>query len=171
MIFFIALLLVCGTWFGIAAYLHNHPRSRDDYSGGMAAATFVFVIGLIILIGFNISLFINQVSDFTKADVIDEKIELLQTRSDNISNSLKEVLVDKYSEHETEIFSEMTGDDITILLVKYPELRASETFINYTDKLFKLENDVYNLKQEKINIVQRTSFRLRHPLNIITPKN
>jgi len=164
MIFLLIALVVFGGWFLIASWLEWEDYGSLDWEPGPGIVISIsgFVICLAISVIVNIAMWNEQISDKTHYRVIDEKIELNQKRADDISNKLKIVLVENYGEHEREIFSNMGSDDLQLLLIKYPELRASKTFTTYADKMHELNDYVYKQKQEKIEIVRRMQYRVKN---------
>jgi hypothetical protein len=56
----------------------------------------------------------------------------------------------------------MTPEDIEILLVKYPEIRASETSIELVNQLLNLNNEIYTQKGNLIDLVRNMNYRKRN---------
>jgi len=162
MIFLLFTLAVFGGWFLIASWLNRKHHGNLDWDAGIIISVSLFVISLALSVVINIAMWNGQISDKTHYQVVDEKIELNQKRADDISNKLRIVLVENYGEHEREIFSNMGSDGLQLLLIKYPELRASETFTTYADKMHELNDYVYEQKQEKIEIVRRMEYRVKN---------
>jgi len=155
----IIILLLCGFWIGLTYYL-EHKNSTICYSDTKFAAILVTCVAVLTLFIAHTTIYYEQVKDIENLYVIDEKIEVYETRTNQLTEDLKT----KYKNHEKSIFSDIGSDNLSLLLVKYPELRASETFIEYSTQIRRLNNDKYRMELNKINLQRDISTRLRYPI-------
>lgn len=125
-----------------------------------------FMFFVVTFLGFiigNTALYQSQIGDIESLNVIDEEIGIYQERSDEIKSQIKEVLIDKYPEHEKDIMKSLSGNEASIYLVKYPELHAHETFKQYTEILVSLDKKIYDQKLKKVDLKKNISERRRNP--------
>lgn len=86
--------------------------------------------------------------------VIDTKIELAQDRCDKITGELTES-VNWYLSYEHDTYTELKPDEVMSILGGpkeiYPQLKADKMIKDALDTYKNLQNDVYNLKMQKVN--------------------
>lgn len=122
-----------------------------------------FTVTIFISIVATTNLYLSQIEDIESLNVIDEEIGIYEQRSDNIKFQIREVLVDKYPEHEKDIMNSLSGNDASIYFVKYPELHTHETFKQYTEILVSLDTKIYDQKLKKVDLKKNISERRRNP--------
>lgn len=94
---------------------------------------------------------ISGVISISKDKIIDEKITMYLEENTKIETSIEET-VEKYLEHELNIFDNLQGEDIQTLLVVYPEINSNE-LVKKQVEIFVGNNDkIKLLKEEKLNI-------------------
>lgn len=158
-------------WLGIAIYLEIH--SRDDYETSLEISGGLSFFVVVIMIISNLSGYYNHIKDIEKFNVIEDRISIYEDRLDKLNNEVRTILIDSYGNHEKDIFNNMSPEGLSLLLVKYPELRASETFIHATDELIGFNDAVYKRELERVDLKRSINTRLRSPFifTFLLPKH
>ena len=127
-------------------------KGLGDFSGG------VLIVSVIIGIFFAVMLVINtginygdQIESFEMLEEQQNVIGLYESKSQHISNQFVKYLT-AYPEFEAGIYDKISPENIDIYMVKYPELKSSETVIALVDNIHVLQTEVYDakIKIEKI---------------------
>ena len=158
-IIFVLGLISTGLWL-----TRNKPASHHDRESRIGGAIRTFVFTMIMTVFLIINQCVNwqhHIDDIESLEVIHEETDIYKKRSDNIKAQVAEVLVDKYTEHESGIFDKISGDGIGIYLVKYPELHSHETFSKYADILIDLEDKIYAMELKEVSLRKDISIRER----------
>lgn len=83
--------------------------------------------------------------------VIGQKIEMYQEENVNIETNITNA-VEKYLEHEFDIYDSLQGENIEVLLVAYPQIK-SDALVEKQLEIFVSNNDkIRKLKEEKLDI-------------------
>lgn len=82
--------------------------------------------------------------------VIDNKIEMYQEENAKIEAQIA-VTVEKYQQHETNIFTEVAPDSSITLVALYPELKSDTLVQSQIEVYIENNNKIKSLKEEKIN--------------------
>ena len=83
--------------------------------------------------------------------IIDTKIEMYVEENTNIETSVT-TTVEKYLEHEFNIFDSLQGENIQTLLVVYPEINSNELVKKQIEIFVENNNKIRQLKEQKLNI-------------------
>jgi len=137
--------------------------STDDFTGGWIG---LFVVSLIFGAVFFLVQFTtdsSQVSDIEELAATQERIEVYEGKTNALTKAFEDLLSEKYPNHEAGIFDKISPDNIEIYLAKFPEIRSGETFINLTDKVLLLNEQLYAEKIELTDLKQDIRYRLRNP--------
>ena len=126
-------------------------------------------VGVFAMIGFIIVIIAQIVSCYSQVQDI-ENIEkeknnkvIYQSRADDLLGEFKTYLADMYPDIEKEIFKTMKPEKITAYMVKYPELKSSETICKLVNLINEIKGQVYgcdlriNQLKTDIRIRKRTS--------------
>ena len=135
-------LLISGILAGYLANKRNRDESTYAYIG-VGGGVVVIVVSFLVLLGgiFNIS----------TSRTIDNKIAMYEEENIKIEASVTQA-VEKYLEHELNIFDDLQGTDIQTLLVVYPEINGNE-LVKKQIEIYVSNNDkVRQLKEDKLNI-------------------
>ncbi|MEX0598580.1 MAG: hypothetical protein WD512_19010 [Candidatus Paceibacterota bacterium] len=152
LLFIVVLFIV----FSFIAYKLDWGEDAESVPG-----VFAIFFSFAMLVAFGIS-YTSQIGDIEELNVIEDRIEIYEQRSNNIKNQLKEVLITKYPEHEKSVMKSLSENDASIYLVKYPELHAHETFKQYASTLKSLEDDIYAKSLEKLDLQRNIRERKRN---------
>lgn len=82
---------------------------------------------------------------------IDTRILMYQEENIKIETMVT-TTVEKYLEHELNIFDSLQGEDIQTLLVVYPEINSNELVKRQVEIFIENNNNIKALKEEKLNI-------------------
>lgn len=128
----------------IVGYVSDGGFDGNAFAGvGSVLGAFLLVIVTVILIvgGVNLS----------KERTIDNKIQMYTEENANIETSIT-TTVEKYLEHELNIFDNLQGEDIQTLLVVYPEINSNELVKRQIEVFIDNNNKIKELKEQKLNI-------------------
>lgn len=108
------------------------------------------IFGGIFLLAVIVCLIVGGVN-ITQDKVIDEKIVMYQEENQNIEDNITRT-VERYLEHEQNVYENLQGEDIQTLLVVYPEIKSNE-LVSYQLEVFVQNNTrIKELKEQKLNI-------------------
>ena len=82
---------------------------------------------------------------------IDAKITMYNEENTRIETMVT-TTVEKYLEHEFNIFDSLQGEDIQTLLVVYPEINSNELVKKQVEIFVENNNKIKELKEQKLNI-------------------
>ena len=138
--------LLIGIGFIVWATIHGY--NIDDYETGVSVAG--FVTGIPITIATIIALIVGG-TFISEQRVIDRKIEMYIEENTIIETNVT-TTVEKYLEHEFNIFDSLQGEDIQTLLVVYPEINSNELVKKQVEIFVENNNKIKELKEDKLNI-------------------
>ncbi len=123
-------------------------KSRDEFEQALPWVNIVLggVIALACII-----LFIEGGVNLSQSRVIDNKIAMYQEENARIETTVT-TTVEKYLEHEYQIFDSLQGEDIQTLLVVYPEINSHELVKRQVEIFIENNNKIKELKEQKLNI-------------------
>lgn len=110
----------------------------------MATFSLVMLGFKLIAMGFLIGAVIN-------GRVIEQKIELLETRNQEIEEKVKST-IQTYMEYEGKTYADLKIDSYINLVNLYPDLKSDELIKSEIELYQKNTEEITNLKMEKINI-------------------
>ena len=123
-------------------------KPTEDDNTDMSFVCFCIGFGIII---FLIIPFFIGIINLSKGRIIDQKIEMYIEENTKIETSVT-TTVEKYLEHEFNIFDTLQGEDIQTLLVVYPEINSNELVKKQVEIFVENNNMIKQLKEEKLNI-------------------
>lgn len=109
-----------------------------------------------------------QVRDITELNVIEKRMDVYKERAEMITLKLKSV-IENYVDHEEIIFNKISPSDIQLYAAKYPEIRSDKLYSEYNERLIKLYDSIYRLKQDEISLSRNIERRKRYHLHVFTP--
>ena len=95
--------------------------------------------------------FITGICRLAESRIIDTKIAMYFEENTNIETNVT-TTVEKYLEHEYNIFNNLQGEDIQTLLVVYPEINSNELVKRQVEIFVENNNKIKELKEQKLNI-------------------
>lgn len=123
----------------LTEYGDENPYSYiGSFVGGLMtlAVVIVMIVGGVII---------------SKDKTIDTRIIMYQEENAKIEAQVTET-VEKYLEHEYQIFDSLQGEDIQTLLVVYPDINSNELVKRQVEIFVENNNNIKTLKEEKLNI-------------------
>lgn len=138
--------LLIGIGFIVGAIIYGY--NINDYENGFSVAG--FFIGGLITIATVIVLIIGS-TFISEQRIIDRKIEMYIEENTTIETNVT-TTVEKYLEHEFNIFDSLQGEDIQTLLVVYPEINSNELVKKQVEIFVENNNKIKELKEDKLNI-------------------
>ena len=128
----------------ILVYTKTHRGYENPYS------YIGIVLGTLIMLASFVTIIVGSVY-ISKSRTINDKIAMYEEENTRIESSVTQA-VEKYLEHEQNIFDDLQGADISTLLVVYPEINGNdlvkkqiEIYVSNNDKVRKLKNDKLNI--------------------------
>ena len=138
------LAIICIAWLGIALFLQWKVSDELDWFGGIATS----LVFLVVFLGISgISILVSRYShydDFALYYKTEADMKILEDRKEVLTFKFSSLLDSKYLEHESKLFEEMSNEDVEMLFTKYPELKANTTLMNLVEKIFSLNDAVYD---------------------------
>lgn len=147
---------------------HTPGGDPDVFAGFAIFAGIIAAILLIVVIGITAAGYSSVIGSQARADRLKDTIITNQERSDAIESKIKTFLVEQYPEYEASTLTAMVGQTPGLLAVKFPELQASKTFIDYTTQISKLQDRIYNTKIERQRALEGIQSKQNDSMNILT---
>ena len=148
--------------------IYCHKKNGTTYAevdGKDVSIAFVIIAILILVASFIFQLvnYSHQIRDGEELIKIEKFEEIYQNKSDVLVDKFAYYLANVYPEHEKNIFESISPGTIDIYLVKYPELKSSETIMLLVSEIKILQNDYYNQQLERAEVVRTMSYRKKSP--------
>lgn len=141
------LFLIIGIGLFVSAILVYTKTYRGDEN---PYSYIGIVLGSLIMLASFVTIIVGSVY-ISKSRTINDKIAMYEEENTKIEASVTQA-VEKYLEHEQNIFDDLQGADISTLLVVYPEINGNdlvkkqiEIYVSNNDKVRKLKNDKLNI--------------------------
>lgn len=143
----------------------KHGKSCDNFGWGATCLILGFFTLLITVIMLIVSLVNNSHQRYDQEDLtkVSQFQEIYKKRTDNLTGQFVHYLAQIYPEYEKNIFEKITPNDLDIYLVKYPDLKASETIIQLVKQIRDLNDDIYQQELRRAEILRDMRFRTRNP--------
>lgn len=108
---------------------------------------------------------LENIEKFTNCELI------YKDKATELTAEFSKYLAQAYPEHEKAIFDSISPNDVEIYLVKYPELRSSDTILALTAEINQLQSDTYDQRLKKEEAKADIRIRLRNPwlMNFVIP--
>lgn len=133
------ILLATGITFSV---LGNIQREESWFFSSIAPYAVSITAFIAIIVG---------AVDLSQGRIIDNKIAMYQEENARIETTVT-TTVEKYLEHEYQIFDSLQGEDIQTLLVVYPEINSNELVKRQVEIFVENNNKIKELKEQKLNI-------------------
>ena len=137
--------------------------SRNKYQSSLIVCGIATIISIVILTLVNFGYFADQKSDYLEIERVQKVRNIYIEKADELTEKFKNVLVEDYPTYEKDIFNSMSPEDLQILFVKYPEIKASFTTINYIEKIDILVGDIYRQDILLQSYIKDCKFMLLNP--------
>lgn len=142
---------------------HLKRDNTTDYNVGMK----IFIIIAIIIFGISYIVtgiaYVMQVSDFEDIKKFQKVEKIYQVKAKKLTAEFAKYLAQMYPEHEKNIYEKIIPDKVDLYLIKYPELRTSETLLTLVAESNKLQCAIYDQQIAVEEFFKNTRLRLRNP--------
>lgn len=148
--------------------IYRHVKNGSTYGevGGKDVSYVLLGISIAILAAgfiFQLANYSRQISDGEELAKIERFEEIYQKKADALTKQFAYYLADIYPDHEKNIFEDISPEGIDIYLVKYPELRASETIVHLVSEIKILQNDFYNQQLAREEVIRDMLYKIKSP--------
>lgn len=137
-----ALLTLLG---GIFFYLYEKTEQDGAGAWGVVLWVVACIFLLVVAIGSPIAIS-KQKKSFEKYRAMQKQVTILENQANTIIAEMEVYLTQMYPDHELGVFKMMSGNDLTLYLAKYPQLKASDTFLAQGRTVLDLRQRVYDLQ-------------------------
>ncbi|MFC1622681.1 hypothetical protein ACFL1Y_01645 [Patescibacteria group bacterium] len=143
---------------------YKKQRSTDNWWYGWVIF-FRVCCGIIIIIFFIIQFNSHsaQINSFENLRKIDALETVYKNKAESLTTQFANYLHTSYPEYEKDIFDKIKPDEVDLYLVKYPDLKASETITTLVAEIKDLQADYYQQKVDRVNVQKDIRFRKRNP--------
>lgn len=134
-----------------------------DWNCGAALLTIIgsFLLALSIVV--TMEGYSNQIKGAEELKKLDKYEQIYLSKSEVLTKKFASYLLEIYPNHEKDIYNKIKPQEIDIYLVKYPELKASETIKLLVEQVRTLQNDYYAQGLLKADLVRDMMFRSKNP--------
>ena len=105
----------------------------------------------------------RQLDDFQTVKKLCNKEKIYKDKAESLTREFAGYLATAYPEHEKNIFSSISPDNIKIYLAKYPELRNADTIMALVTEISKMQPDYYNQRLLREDVLKNIRFRTINP--------
>jgi hypothetical protein len=121
-----------------------------DYGDENPYSYIGIILGGLLSLGTFVALIVGGIT-ISESRVIDAKIQMYTEENTNIETTIT-ATVEKYLEHELNIFDSLQGEDIQTLLVMYPQINSNELVKAQIEVFIDNNNKIKELKEQKLNL-------------------
>ena len=162
-IFFMGLIFGLTSLFFLILYKCSDIATRSEDS--IAASKFflvIFLLGSFASIFATADYYIDQRRDFEEFKKVENVEIIYKKKAEVLTESFTAHLSGAYPDFEKGIFEEIKPNNVSVYLVKYPELKSSQTLMLLVEKINKLQDDIYDQQINKEKILKRIRFRTKN---------
>jgi hypothetical protein len=160
--FLLYIALMCFAVAGLFVWIAKW-QGDDDF---ICITIFCSIAGLIFLTITFISSMVaysDQLSDIEDLQKIDKTRAILQDKSNVLTTQFAKYLAELYPNQEKDIFNKISPKDVSIYLVKYPEIKSADTIIKLVDQINQLQSSVYAQDIQKQELLKDMRYRQVNP--------
>ena len=136
------------------------------YIFGSVLSAIGFVISTIAMFVSLFSDYFDQIEAIEELEQCRENKKIYKKKRDELADVFKQHLASEYPDYEKEIFSKLIPENITAVATMFPEIKASETIVDYCNKIYLLTDKIYdqdlkiteNEKDIRIRLRDKTSW-------------
>ncbi len=126
---------------GVLCYINTDYENMGSAFMAIGSLLSIILIGVLIAGGVEIS----------KDRVINQKIEMYQEENTTIETNIT-TAVEKYLEHEHDVYDDLQGEDIEVLLVAYPQIKSDTLVATQLEVFINNNNKIKELKEQQLDI-------------------
>lgn len=164
---FILILVLLMGLLGIGCYsrykILKNRCINNEWDVGACTCIIIGTVLFMASIVITMFAYASQTSDFEELKRLDKYEQIYLFKSEVLTKKFKKYLLDIYPQHEKDIFNKVKSQDIDIYLVRYPELKASETIKLLVGEIRTLQNDYYAQGLLKASVVKNITYRTKNP--------
>ena len=94
---------------------------------------------------------INVACSLVSYKTVDDKIAMYQEENAKIETQIAEA-VERYQQHETDVFTKVAPESSITLVAMYPELKSDKLVEGQIDAYLKNSNKIKELREQKISV-------------------
>lgn len=141
MLILLLVVFICMIIGGVLCYINT------DYENmGLTIASIGSLLSIILVI-----VLITGGVEISKDRVINQKIEMYQEENTTIETNIT-TAVEKYLEHEHDVYDDLQGEDIEVLLVAYPQIKSDTLVATQLEVFINNNNKIKELKEQQLDI-------------------
>ncbi len=148
---------------------YGRRKHSDGFRGLSIFTTIVVIIYVCIIIITNMSGYGAYKNDLAKLQTIKAKQEIQLNRTSNVITALQNE-VSKYLKHEKETYKAISPAEISILLIKYPELQSVKTINVLMEQISTLNSGYYDLLNQEQDILTEIIYYQTNTLYVFATK-
>lgn len=145
--------------------VQGHDNNEDDIRGNGVGYSMILLI-VLLTIGFIIASLVSSATNTYNLEDL-QKVkkyeQILTEKADVLTIQFTNYLAEIYPNLEKGIFDKISPQNISIYLVKYPELKSSETIRKLVDEISKLQDAVYEQKLKEAEIQRDINYYHKNP--------
>ena len=134
-------IFICMIIGGVLCYI-NTDYENTGFTIAFVGGALSFALIIVLIIGG---------VEISKDRVIDQKIEMYQEENTAIETNIT-TAVEKYLEHEHNVYDDLQGENIEVLLVAYPQIKSDTLVATQSEVFINNNNKIKELKEQKLNI-------------------
>ncbi len=125
----------------------------------------MLVLSIWVIVGINKTLKANteQKMDQLELSQVSEVIGVRNQQASELSIEFAGLLVEKYPEHEKEIFAKISPTEVEYFWINYPEIQASQGAQELVEQIGKLTSACYDNRIKLEDIYKRMRYRKTSP--------
>lgn len=141
MLILLLVVFICMIIGGVLCYINTNYEEMGCALMSVGGILSVIIVIVLIVGGVEIS----------QDRVIDQKIEMYQQENAVIENNIT-TAVEKYLEHEHNVYDDLQGENIEVLLVAYPQIKSDTLVATQLEVFINNNNKIKELKEQQLNI-------------------
>lgn len=140
-------------------------RARDDIKWDeVGSVCYILAVMLVIVMcAVSMASYTGQILDFEEITRLRSVEEIYHKKADALTKEFASYLAEAYPQHEKDVFASMSPDSVGLYMVKYPDLKASDTILALVQQIESLRSDQYDQEIEEQAVLKRIRYRPRNP--------
>jgi uncharacterized membrane protein len=159
----VAFIVIAALGFWRGNVLDKNNRDGDGWCGFGIFMTILAALALVVSVFHTLVTYSAQKYDNEDLIRIQQQTDIYQKRADVLTKQFAHYLADVYPQHEKGIFDKIKPGEVDIYLVKYPELKSSETITQLIKEIRSLQDDYYSQQLERAQILRNMRYRTKSP--------
>lgn len=154
---------------GLIFWAMQSYNDRNDVrnDNGWALLAWLMPIAIVITLGIGLLVSMDgrsgQINDALELQKIAKVEKIQQAQRDLLVKDFANILLDMYPKYEKDIYSKIEPGKLDLYMVKYPELKASETAIELVKQTRSLQQTILEQQLKRADTVKNMQFRMVDP--------